>query len=74
MRSLLGDGLRLPKPSDAVNNAMPVLGIRTMTIDPKTHRVYLPAATPVPAPAGAQTKGGYRVSVPDSFVIVVAGD
>ena len=47
---------------------------RTMTIDPKTHRLYLSAATPVPAPAGAQTKGGRRGNVPGSFVIVVVGD
>ena len=26
-------------------------GARTMTIDPKTHRIYLSAATPAPAPA-----------------------
>jgi hypothetical protein len=47
---------------------------RTMTIDPKTHRLYLAAATPVPAPAGAQKKGGRRGNVPGSFVIIVVGD
>ena len=47
---------------------------RTMTLDPKTHRLYLSAATPVPAPAGAQTKRGRRGSVPGSFVIVVVGE
>jgi WD40 repeat protein len=47
---------------------------RTMTIDPKTHRLYLSAATPVPAPPGAQTKGGRRGNAPGSFVIVVVGD
>jgi hypothetical protein len=51
---------------------------RTMTIDPKTHRLYLSAATPVPAPAGAQKKGGrrgnVRGNVPGSFVIIVVGD
>ena len=45
---------------------------RTMTIDPKTHRLYLAAATPVPAPA--QKKGGRRGNVPGSFVIIVVGD
>ncbi len=48
---------------------------RTMTIDPKTHRLYLSAATPAPAPAGTQQKkGGRRGNVPGSFVIVVVGD
>ena len=47
---------------------------RTMALDPKTHRLYLSAATPSPAPAGAQTKGGRRGNVPGSFVIVVVGD
>ena len=47
---------------------------RTMTIDPKTHRLYLSAATPVAAPAGAQTRGGRRGNVPGSFAIIVVGD
>jgi DNA-binding beta-propeller fold protein YncE len=49
---------------------------RTMALDPKTHRLYLSAATPMPAPADAQpkTKGGRRGNVPGSFVIVVVGD
>jgi DNA-binding beta-propeller fold protein YncE len=49
---------------------------RTMAVDPTTHRLYLSAATPMPAPAGAQpkTKGGRRGTVPGSFVIVVVGD
>jgi hypothetical protein len=47
---------------------------RTMTIDPKTHRLYLSAATPAPSPAGVQKKGGRRGTVPGSFVIVVVGD
>ncbi len=49
---------------------------RTMAVDPRTHRLYFPAATPNAAPAGAQpkTKGGRRGTVPGSFVIVVVGD
>jgi hypothetical protein len=49
---------------------------RTMTLEPRTHRLYLPAATPMPAPAGAQpkAKGGRRSNVPGSFVIIVVGD
>jgi YVTN family beta-propeller protein len=51
---------------------------RTMTLDPKTHRLYLSAASPLPAPAAAagqpKAKGGRRGNVPGSFVIVVVGD
>ncbi len=48
---------------------------RTMTVDPKTHCLYLSAATQAAAPAGAQQKkGGRRGNVPGSFVIVVVGD
>jgi WD40 repeat protein len=47
---------------------------RTMTIDPKTHRLYLSAATPAAAPAGTEKKGGRRGNVPGSFVIIVVGD
>ncbi len=49
---------------------------RTMTLDPSTHRLYLSAATPMPAAPGAQskTKGGRRGMVRGSFVIVVVGD
>ena len=46
-----------------------------MIIDPKTHRLYLSAATPVPAPAGAEKKGGrrgnVRGNVPGSVAIIV---
>jgi DNA-binding beta-propeller fold protein YncE len=49
---------------------------RTMALDPRTHRLYLPAATPMPAPAGAQpkTKGSRRGAVRGSFVIIVVGE
>ena len=55
-------------------------GARTMTIDPKSHRVYLSAATYAAAPeakvedktAPAKKGGGRRRNiVPDSFVVVV---
>jgi len=60
-------------------------GARTMTIDPKTHNIYLSAATAVSAPdaktetrtktAPAKKGGGRgRNMVPGSFVIVVVGD
>ncbi len=52
---------------------------RTMTLDPKTHRLYLSAATyePTPVPADAATKPqtkGRRPIVPGSFAIIVVGD
>jgi hypothetical protein len=60
---------------------------RTMTLDPKSHRLYLSAATAAPAAAGApegtkaapdgtkaKTKGGRRRMVPGSFVVIVVGD
>jgi DNA-binding beta-propeller fold protein YncE len=49
---------------------------KTIALDPRTHRLYLSAATPEPAPAGAEkpkTKGRRRY-VPGSFVVVVLGD
>jgi DNA-binding beta-propeller fold protein YncE len=51
-------------------------GARTVTLDPTTHRLYLPAATPVAAPAAAKPKGkgGRRGMVPGSFVIIAVGD
>ncbi len=55
-------------------------GARTMALDPKTHRLYLSAATTLPAStstAPADTKPqtkGRRGYVPGSFVIVVVGD
>jgi DNA-binding beta-propeller fold protein YncE len=48
---------------------------KTIALDPKTHRLYLSAATPDtnPAPKPA-TKGSRRRYVPDSFVVLVIGD
>jgi YVTN family beta-propeller protein len=57
-------------------------GARTIALDPKTHRVYLSAATPAPAPADQpkekekekeKTKGRRPGMVPGSFVVVVVG-
>jgi DNA-binding beta-propeller fold protein YncE len=50
---------------------------KTIAMDPKTHRLYLSAATPAPAPAdkaAAKKKGGRRGYVPGSFVVLVLGD
>jgi hypothetical protein len=47
----------------------------TIAMDPKTHRLYLSAATPESAPtAKAATKGGRRRYVPGSFVVLVVGE
>ena len=43
---------------------------RTMGADPKTHKLYLPAAEQGPPPAGGKGRG---TIVPDSFHIVVVG-
>jgi DNA-binding beta-propeller fold protein YncE len=48
---------------------------KTIAMDPKTHRLYLSAATPEAAPAGAAkaaTKG--RRYAPGSFVVLVVGE
>ena len=48
-------------------------GARTMTVDPKTHRVYLLAAE-YPAPAAGATPGrGRTPALPDSFHVLVVG-
>ena len=46
---------------------------KTIALDPKTHRLYLSAATPEPAASTAK-KGGRRRYVPGSFVVLVVGE
>ncbi|HEY6482610.1 MAG TPA: hypothetical protein VIY54_03695 [Steroidobacteraceae bacterium] len=47
---------------------------RTMALDPRTHRIYLAAATYQPEPAGAPTGGHHRrATVPGSFKVLVYG-
>ena len=49
-------------------------GARTMTVDPKTHRVYLLAAEYGPAPAAQAGQRRARPPIlPDSFHILVVG-
>ena len=43
-------------------------GARTITLDPKTHRLYLPTAKTAPS-----TGGGRASYVPDSFKVLVVG-
>jgi DNA-binding beta-propeller fold protein YncE len=50
---------------------------KTLALDPKTHRVYLAAATPEPAGAeksAAKKKGGRRRYLPGSFSVLVVGE
>ncbi len=50
---------------------------KTIAMDPRTHRLYLSAATPDPAPAGAAkgaTKGARRRYAPGSFSVLVVGE
>lgn len=58
---------------DTVDTVVTERGARTMTVDPKTHRVYLLAAEyPAPA-AGAQPGRGRVPALPDSFHVLVVG-
>jgi YVTN family beta-propeller protein len=45
-------------------------GARTMTIDPKTHNIYLPTAQFPPTPEGSRQR---PAPIKDSFVILVVG-
>ena len=48
---------------------------KTIALDPKTHRLYLSAATPEPAPAAGNAPAeGRRRNLPGLFVVVVVGD
>ncbi len=49
-------------------------GARTMALDPRTHKIYLPTAEFEAPPASAPTSGRARPNlVPDSFTILVVG-
>jgi DNA-binding beta-propeller fold protein YncE len=54
---------------DVVENVATARGARTITLDEKTHNVYLPAADQLP-PQPGQRRGG---TVPDSFKVIVVG-
>jgi DNA-binding beta-propeller fold protein YncE len=59
---------------EAVDNVPTIRGARTMAVDEKLHRVYLPAAEYGPAPeAKAGQKQGRPPVLPDSFHILVVG-
>jgi DNA-binding beta-propeller fold protein YncE len=49
-------------------------GARTLALDPKTHKIYLPTAQFEAAPASAPAVGRTRPRiVPNSFTILVVG-
>jgi DNA-binding beta-propeller fold protein YncE len=54
---------------DVVENVATARGARTITLDEKTHNVYLPVADSLPAQPG-QRRGGFA---PDSFQVLVVG-
>jgi hypothetical protein len=48
-------------------------GARTMALDPKTHRIYMPTAQFNPPPAGAAPGRGRATMVANSMKILVFG-
>jgi DNA-binding beta-propeller fold protein YncE len=64
-----------PGKFEVVKTIKTQVSAKTIAMDPKTHRLYLSAATPDTAPAAKPaTKGARRRYVPGSFVVVVVGD
>jgi DNA-binding beta-propeller fold protein YncE len=68
-----------PGQYEVVDNIKTQVSAKTIALDPKTHRLYLSAATPDTAPAAdkdktaAKKKGGRRY-VPGSFCVLVVGE
>ena len=63
-----------PDAFSVVENVPTQLGARTMTLDPKTHEIYLVTAGFAPSPAPTAENPRPRPSlVPDSFVVLVFG-
>lgn len=57
-----------------VENVPTQRGARTMTVDTKTHNVYLPAAQMGPAPAATAAQPRPRPTIlPDSFMVLIVG-
>ena len=59
----------------AVDTVPTARGSRTMTVDPKLHRIYLPSVEYGAAPAAGApgARGGRAPAVPDSFQLLVVG-
>ena len=58
---------------EAVGTIQTTRSARTITVDPKTHRLYLPAAEAGPAPPVKEGKQGRPQLAPDSFHVMVLG-
>lgn len=58
---------------ETVDSVATQRGARTMTVDPKNHRVYLLAAEFGPAPEPKDGKKGRPPVLPDSFQVLVVG-
>jgi YVTN family beta-propeller protein len=58
---------------DTVDTVATERGARTMTVDAKTHRVYLLAAEYAAPAAGAQPGRGRPQALPDTFHVLVVG-
>ena len=58
---------------DTVENVPTERGARTMTVDPKNHRVYLLAAEYGPAPEAPPGKKARPAILADSFHVLVVG-
>jgi DNA-binding beta-propeller fold protein YncE len=64
-----------PDKYEVLQNAETQQGARTVAVDPKTHKVYLPTAQFGPAPAPtAQQPRPRPVALPDSFVILIVSE
>jgi DNA-binding beta-propeller fold protein YncE len=61
---------------EVVKTVKTQVSAKTIALDPKTHRIYLSAATPEPAPEASAKKAarGRRRYVPGSFVVLVVGE
>jgi DNA-binding beta-propeller fold protein YncE len=61
---------------EVVKTVKTQVSAKTIALDPKTHRLYLSAATPEPVATTTATtkKGARRRFVPGSFVVLVVGE
>ena len=59
---------------EVVKTVKTQVSAKTIALDPKTHRLYLSAATPEQTEAAKKGARGRRRYVPGSFVVLVVGD
>jgi DNA-binding beta-propeller fold protein YncE len=65
----------VPDKYEAVQNAETQRGARTMAVDPKMHKIYLPTAEFGPPPAPTEKQPRPRpVAKPDTFMILVVSE